>query len=261
MKKLYLLIPFFLFIGQYGFSQVMSVAAGPSFYIMKYPTFGYFVDSYNRFHARDLSRQMKSFPMASGKYIGFSFGANAGNIEMSYQHFDASTYAEFNSGDKRHFKMKCGYMDILFCLGPSNKNAGIWFYGGGGFGRINMCSYYEYKDGSCNYGLNQLLNGQYFGGYLVGIYGIKASIPVGEKMSILLRAERSVTSHSYIRQPLKDKDQGKAYSYDMTSTIPTDYYHYNEIIAQQTTLPSQYSVLPDIGGFKFTVGVKVDFLK
>lgn len=237
-------------------AQYVAFSAGPVFSKINYTTFGYFADSYNRFHSETLTQELKPFNFATGKYIAFSFGNGPVGMDISYNNFRETTKAFFKTGESRIFKLRTGYFDMLLNLGVGGDGfAGIWATAGFTVGRVNLISYSEYADGTINYSLNQILNGQFTGMYVAGILGLKAQIPVAEGIGLQLRAEKLFKQPNYLSFQLHDKDNGRSNTVPGTDVIPTDYYHYNEIIASQNTLPEQYYVLPDVSALRFSIGV------
>ncbi len=239
-------------------AQYVAFSAGPVFSKIRYKTFGYFADSYNRYHAESLTKELDPFNFATGKYIAFSLGSGPMGMDISYNNFRENTKAIFTTGESRIFKLRTGYFDMLLNVGGgSDGGAGVWATAGFTVGRINLISYSEYADGTINYSLNQILNGQFTGMYVAGILGLKAQIPVAEGIGLQLRAEKLFKQANYLSFKLRDKDNGRSNQPPATNGIPTDYYHYNEIIASQTTLPEQYYVLPDVSALRFSIGLSI----
>lgn len=239
-------------------AQYVAFSAGPVFSKIRYKTFGYFADSYNRYHDESLTKELDPFNFATGKYIAFSLGSGPMGMDISYNNFRENTKAIFTTGESRIFKLRTGYFDMLLNLGAgSDDGFGIWATAGFTVGRINLISYSEYADGTINYSLNQILNGQFTGMYVAGILGLKAQIPVAEGIGLQLRADKLFKQVNYLSFKLRDKDNGRSNQSPATDGIPADYFHYNEIIASQTTLPEQYYVLPDVSALRFSIGVSI----
>jgi len=239
-------------------AQYIAFSGGPVFSKIKYTTFGYFADSYNRYHAGDLSAELKPFDFATGKYVAFSFGSGPIGMDISYNNFREKTKAVFTSGESRIFKLRTGYIDMLLNVGGgSDGGAGVWATAGFTVGRINLISYSEYADGTINYSLNQILNGQFTGMYVAGILGLKAQVPISEGVGLQFRAEKLFKQANYLSFKLRDIDNGRSNQSPATNGIPSDYCHYNEIIASQTTLPEQYYVLPDVSALRFSIGLSI----
>jgi hypothetical protein len=74
-----------------------------------------------------------------------------------------------------------------------------------------------------------------------------------------LRFERVITPYGYGSHHLVDTDVGKYDANSGTNAIPSDYFHYKEIMETHSWLPIQYAVQPDIRGYTFTVALKYDF--
>lgn len=257
MKKITYLIILALISFSAG-AQYMTFSAGPVFSKLNYQSFSYFTDSYNRFHEEELSEELKPLSFATGKYIALSFGNGPVGMDISYNNFRDNTKATFITGESRIFKLRAGYFDMLLNLGAgSDEGLGLWATAGFTVGRINLISYSEYSDGTVNYSLNQILNGQFTGMYVAGILGLKAQVPLSEGIGLQFRAEKLFKQTNYLSFKLRDKDNGRSNQSPSTNGIPTDYYHYNEIIASQTTLPEQYYVLPDVSALRFSIGLSI----
>ena len=56
---------------------------------------------------------------------------------------------------------------------------------------------------------------------------------------------------------LNDVSNSKEGTGSDTDALPTDYFHYNEIMATQNIMPEQYNVLPDIAGIRFSIGLSL----
>lgn len=236
-------------------AQFVAFSAGPVFTKMHYTTFSYFAESYNRYHADNLTQELKPFNFATGKYISLCIGGGPAAVEISYNNFREKTKAIFNSGETRVFDLRTGYFDMMLNIGSGDDGAGFWLTTGFGVGRVNLFSYTEYADGAINYNLNQMLNGQYTGVYVAGILGVKAQIPITESILIQLRAEKLFKQVNYLGFQLHDVSNSKEGTGVDTDQLPTDYYHYNEIMSTQTTLPEQYNVLPDVAGLRFSIAL------
>jgi len=190
MRKLFLSV-FLLSVVLASNAQYVAFSAGPVFSKMNYMTFEYFTDSYNRYHSEALTQEMEPFNFATGKYIAFSVGNGPIGMDISYNNFRENTKAFFKTGESRIFKLRTGYFDMLLNLGVGGDGfAGIWATAGFTVGRVNLISYSEYTDGTINYSLNQILNGQFTGMYVAGILGLKAQIPVAEGIGLQFRAEK-----------------------------------------------------------------------
>lgn len=256
MRKIFLILTLFCMSIALN-AQYVSLSAGPVFTKMRYTTFDYFAESYNRFHAGNLSQELKPFNFASGKYIAFSFGSGPIGLDISYNNFREKTKAIFNSGESRIFDLRTGYFDMLLNVGAGDGAAGIWATAGFTIGRVNLFSYTEYSDGVVNYNLSQILNGQYTGFYVAGIIGLKGQIPITDKFAVQLRIEKLFKQPNYMGFKLNDVSNSKEGTGSDTDALPTDYFHYNEIMATQNIMPEQYNVLPDIAGIRFSIGLSL----
>ncbi len=257
MKQRMLSLLILLLMGIPVWGQYAGFSMGPAFAFTRYTSFSYFADSYNRFHKSELSEPLGNFRFAGGKYFGFSMGDGGAGMDLSYSNLRHTAEAVFTTGEKRVFDLRLGYFDILLNVGGGNDGAGVWATAGFCTGRMNLYSYTEYPDGTYNYSLEQILNGQYTGFYIAGILGLKAQIPFSESFALQLRAEKLFKQTNYLGFQLHDKDNGRSNTAPHTDAIPTDYYHYNDIIATQGMLPEQYFVLPDLSGVRFSIALTI----
>jgi hypothetical protein len=76
---------------------------------------------------------------------------------------------------------------------------------------------------------------------------------------IQFRAEKLFKQVNYLGFQLHDVSNSKEGTGVDTDQLPADYYHYNEIMGTQTTLPEQYNVLPDVAGLRFSIALTYKF--
>jgi len=259
MKRLFIISVFVISIGSHINGQAISFAGGASFISPKYLTFQYFIDSYNLYHKEYLQSKLNYLPTSVGEYLNASFHGNHLTVDLGYQAFNMSSNAIFINGDSRNFDFRVRTMDLLMGGGFSKKNLGIWAFGGLYFGLMKMDSYYKYNDGTVSFGLDKFLNGQFSNGMSGYTLGIKSSIPVYKYISILLKVEKVTAFRGSLRyNALEDRNTSRQ---ALGAYIPTDFYHYKDIITSNSYLPEEYQTRTDLEGFKYTIGLQIDIFK
>lgn len=219
--------------------------------------FNLLTDSYNRYHKTELSRSLEAFSPGIGWYINGTWYFNEkSTFESSYNQITTKTSAKFTNNGIRHFDLILSFFEIEFGKGIRKEKLEIWGTLGTIWGRVNIDSYYEFADGTFDYGTSKLLNGQYQSLVKGLTISLNPKYHLYENLSVFIK----ISGYHYFKpKALEDKDGSKLYTEPPSNFLPTDYHHFIEIHEHFGGLPEQYKIKADLRGVKFTFGLQYYF--
>jgi len=224
--------------------------------ISDFKTFDLLKDSYNSYHHNELSRPLKSISTQGYSIsLGYYFGEGSG-AGLSFNRLYDDNYAQLTNGDERHFVMTLTYAGIYLSSLIRGDRLGFGIDFGGYIGRMNMDVYYQYADGTCDFGLEKFLNGQYRGQYGGISMGPRILFMFSDNLGIYVKAEYM---HYVLPDELYDPDESRTQEVDhnVSSYLPTDYIHYDDIMEANLTLPSEYEAKTDLKGLRYIIGLQL----